>query len=239
MSDTSFTAGNFTLSGWVADFTTPPVGDAPLFRQDFARSSFDFNWSGPTNSITALTGTHGTDAPQQVTATDSGELVSLSIHFDQTTTGAELENGSGVLLTAASGSTFLIGDTAGESAAQMTSDIQSLQMVDPVANEQFSITFTMKDVTGTDAGATTTFQEFFETVCYAPGTRIATPAGEMAVEDLQIGDLVATTSGVAKPVKWIGRRSHSAAAVAEAANLRPVVIRKDALAAGLPRRKKD
>ncbi len=78
--------------------------------------------------------------------------------------------------------------------------------------------------------------EQFATSCYAPGTRIATRTGEVAVEDLQIGDLVTTASGESKPVKWIGRRSYSADTVAEFSNLRPVLIRKNALAPGLPQR---
>jgi hypothetical protein len=45
---------------------------------------------------------------------------------------------------------------------------------------------------------------------------------------------VVTASGATKPVKWIGRRSYSA--VASAPQLRPVLIRKDALGGGLPRR---
>ncbi len=72
--------------------------------------------------------------------------------------------------------------------------------------------------------------------CFAAGTRIATPAGEVAVDDLRIGDLVTTVSGVAKPVKWIGRRGYSAAEVATSPNLRPVVVCKGALGSGLPGR---
>ena len=44
------------------------------------------------------------------------------------------------------------------------------------------------------------------TPCFAAGTLIATPAGEVPVEALQIGDLVLTADGRAVPVLWIGRR---------------------------------
>jgi hypothetical protein len=41
-------------------------------------------------------------------------------------------------------------------------------------------------------------------VCFAAGTLICTPGGEVAVETLKVGDLVVTASGETRPVKWIG-----------------------------------
>lgn len=72
--------------------------------------------------------------------------------------------------------------------------------------------------------------------CFALGTRIATPKGETRVEDLRIGDRVLTGSGRAEPVKWIGRRSYTAAQVRANPHLRQVIVRRDAIAPGMPQR---
>ncbi|OBX36629.1 hypothetical protein A8U91_00972 [Halomonas elongata] len=67
--------------------------------------------------------------------------------------------------------------------------------------------------------------------CFAAGTMIATPDGEVPVESLSIGDLVLTASGEAVPVKWIGRQSvHRLFSAGRA----PVRIREGALASGVP-----
>ena len=47
--------------------------------------------------------------------------------------------------------------------------------------------------------------------CYVRGTMIATSGGEVAVEDLAIGDHVVTVDGAAEPILWIGRRSFAGA----------------------------
>jgi Hint domain len=41
-------------------------------------------------------------------------------------------------------------------------------------------------------------------VCFAAGTLIRTPAGNVPVETLKAGDLVLTASGEMRPVKWVG-----------------------------------
>ena len=72
--------------------------------------------------------------------------------------------------------------------------------------------------------------------CYCPGTLIATPAGEVPVEALAIGDLVLTVAGLAEPVRWIGRRSYHGRFVQGRRDILPVTIRAGALADGVPRR---
>ncbi|MFV1876673.1 Hint domain-containing protein [Nioella sp.] len=69
--------------------------------------------------------------------------------------------------------------------------------------------------------------------CFAKGTRIATPAGEIAVEALRIGDDVLTAEGHSVPVKWIGRQT-VLTRFGPAERLQPVCIAEGALGQGLP-----
>jgi hypothetical protein len=76
-------------------------------------------------------------------------------------------------------------------------------------------------------------------VCFAEGTRILTALGEVAVEDLRGGDLVATIAGEGppmKPVLWVGRRHVVLAGNPAAADLAPIRVKAGALADGVPTR---
>jgi collagen type I/II/III/V/XI/XXIV/XXVII alpha len=75
--------------------------------------------------------------------------------------------------------------------------------------------------------------------CYALGTRLATPGGEVAVESLRAGDAVlALEEGawVARRVRWVGRASVDLARHPDPARAAPVRIRADAFAPGVPHR---
>ncbi|KAA0019020.1 Hint domain-containing protein [Salinicola corii] len=73
-----------------------------------------------------------------------------------------------------------------------------------------------------------------EVVCFAKGTMIATPDGEVAVESLAIGDMLLTDTGEQVPVKWVGRQS--VRNVVAAQKLQPVRIKQGALGEDMPNR---
>jgi hypothetical protein len=73
-------------------------------------------------------------------------------------------------------------------------------------------------------------------LCFCAGTRIATPRGDIPVEDLRIGDLVSTLDGPPQPILWIGRRGYHPDFIAGNHLALPVHIARGAIAPGIPAR---
>ncbi|HET9019132.1 MAG TPA: Hint domain-containing protein, partial [Acetobacteraceae bacterium] len=76
-------------------------------------------------------------------------------------------------------------------------------------------------------------------LCYAAGTRLATPAGEVAVENLQAGDAVlALQDGAwtARTVRWVGRFTVDLARHPNPRRAAPIRIRAHAFAPNVPSR---
>ncbi len=72
--------------------------------------------------------------------------------------------------------------------------------------------------------------------CFTPGTSIATPRGEMLVEDLQVGDKVITRDNGIQEIRWIGAKRMEGRTLQANPHLQPVLIQRGALGHGLPER---
>ena len=71
--------------------------------------------------------------------------------------------------------------------------------------------------------------------CFATGTRIATGRGEVAVEDLRIGDAVLTVlGGTTAPVSWVGRREVDCKQHSHPKKVWPVRVAAGAFGPGQP-----
>jgi Ca2+-binding RTX toxin-like protein len=88
--------------------------------------------------------------------------------------------------------------------------------------------------------ADTIYAQQWDVVCFAEGTRVVTPNGEDAVENLRAGDMVlAMRGGQAgfEPLRWVGFMDVAVPRdPAMAAKTAPVLIKAGALAAGMPAR---
>lgn len=102
------------------------------------------------------------------------------------------------------------------------------------ADDPTSGTVNLFDDDGNDIGSAT-FTSIENIIpCFTPGTRIATPRGECAVEELRVGDRVITRDNGLQEIRWIGQRALTGQELQKAPHLRPVLIRAGALGRGLP-----
>ena len=72
--------------------------------------------------------------------------------------------------------------------------------------------------------------------CFLTGTHILTDKGEVAVENLEIGDNVVTAEGKLEPVKWIGYQTVAPHQVKNPLRGYPILIKEGALGNNLPQR---
>lgn len=96
--------------------------------------------------------------------------------------------------------------------------------------------FTLQGIPG---GSTITFDNTTDTVvfaCFLRGTRIATPYGEVAVEDLRPGDWVLTLNKGRAPIRWIGRRVLDPLMIERPRDAWPIRIQQGALSDNVPHR---
>jgi hypothetical protein len=72
--------------------------------------------------------------------------------------------------------------------------------------------------------------------CFLAGSRIATARGDVAVEDVRVGDRAVLAGGGTRPVRWIGSRRFDPARHSQPERVLPVCVRRDAFGPGLPHR---
>lgn len=108
-------------------------------------------------------------------------------------------------------------------AVQLGADpIQSIQLTGVISNTYAGLYFEREVV------------DIVTVPCFAAGTMIRTPAGDVAIETLRVGELVMTLDGGPQPVRWIGSRKLTVADLEERPNLRPIRIKAGVLGKGVP-----
>ena len=92
-----------------------------------------------------------------------------------------------------------------------------------------------------DANGLRTGEMLFENIenvipCFTPGAMVLTDQGEVAVEDLLVGDRVLTRDNGYQPVRWVGRRDLTPGDLAANPRFSPIRIARGALGDRLPAR---
>ncbi|MEL6641420.1 MAG: Hint domain-containing protein [Pseudomonadota bacterium] len=141
-----------------------------------------------------------------------------------------------------SGSDLFIGGTAGDVVVGGEDlDGQDSDVLDLSGSDVDRVEFVNGDPeAGTvffNNGTTMTFSEIENVVpCFTPGTLIATPRGERAVEDLKVGDRVITRDNGIQEIAWVGHKRITGQQLVQNPHLTPILIKRGALGQGLPER---
>jgi hypothetical protein len=138
---------------------------------------------------------------------------------------------------------FELGDTLVLTGFSATSGTFSaahggLTLVNGTVSKVLDITgsFTTANFSIASSGTTTSITLQPNAPCFVAGTRILTPHGETAVENLQAGDMVITLHGEDRPVVWTGHRTIDLRQHPHPEQAQPICIAAGALEENVPLR---
>ncbi len=189
--------------------------------------------NGSSNRVAELDGNRNkTTVMEQSFEVSGNGPVSATFNIDSALRNASLNNAG------SEGFTVKIMDQSGNVIAAMTilpaTNSWNTYSMDVLFPEAGTYTLVMTEL-GADDSLGAIIDNVEMLVCFCQDTLIDTPAGPRRVQDLKVGDLVRTASGL-HPLRWIGTRHVSAAEMRADDTLRPVRIRAGALGQGLPLR---
>jgi hypothetical protein len=134
--------------------------------------------------------------------------------------------GDSITLAGITGVTHVVVDPGDELVAFTAAGAAVTLQLDPARHDPAGTKFAFEQ----SGGATVVI------ACFAAGTRIATPSGEVPVEFLSIGQAVRSPWGEAMPVRWLGFRHVDCARHPRPADVWPVRVSANAFRPGVPAR---
>jgi len=242
-------------TGTVANptYTSPPTTLASFDGTygSFLYGSLIADTSGDLFGTANEGGANGDGTVFELVSNGGGSYTPITLlNFD----GTDGANPTGSLIADANGNLFGTTEYGGandkgtvfelsKTATGYAASVLSFNGTDGAGPEGSMIADSSGDLFGaTNTGGTDGFGTVFEITdsgyqapCYCRGTLILAEHGERPVEDLKIGDLVATRTGQ-RPIKWIGTRAYDPRFIRGQKSVLPIVISAGALARGVPAR---
>jgi hypothetical protein len=226
----------YTLSFWLQnegggpnDFAVDWNG-APVMALSNA-SAQGYTQYTYTVTATGSTTTLEFDARQDPAQWDLDNISVTALGSSNTLTLSET-NGITITSGANGSSAMTISGTAIDINAALQNAIYHTSSTDNVTgNVNDALQLTVTDLAGN--GSTSTVN--IDVICFMAGTLVRTPDGEVPVETLKRGDMVLTTEGVVKPVRWLGRQTVSMV-FSDPLRVWPIRIKAGALRENVPAR---
>ena len=153
--------------------------------------------------------------------------IDTEIDVDGLIANATTGNNSLAVFTSSSGTAFTVEQTGEDDYTIALADGRVIEIDGQTLNNLHSRDGTFNneiDIDGLIANATAGNNSLAVFVCFAKGTWITTPSGQVPIEKLAAGDMVVTMDHGPQPIRWISSSKRHAIG-----DMAPILIRKGAL----------